>query len=107
MPDSAEIRNNRAGTLERLHQYEQAETEYRRALELKPDFAEARFNLGMLLLSAGLYAQGWQYYEARSEVFGEHGQLPFPQWKGEDLSGKSLLLLPDRKSTRLNSSHSP
>ncbi|CAN7687965.1 tetratricopeptide repeat protein [Caballeronia sp. LjRoot34] len=96
MPDSAEIRNNRAGTLERLHHYEQAEIEYRRALELKPDFAEARFNLGMLLLSAGRYTEGWQYYEARSEVFGEHGQLPFPQWNGEDLKGKTLLLLPEQ-----------
>jgi tetratricopeptide (TPR) repeat protein len=96
MPDSAEIRNNRAGTLERLHRYEQAEIEYRRALELKPDFAVARFNLGMLLLSAGRYAEGWEYYEARSEVFGEHGQLPFPQWNGEDLNGKTLLLLPEQ-----------
>ena len=92
MPDSAEIRNNRAGTLERLHRYEQAEIDYRRALELKPDFAEARFNLGMLLLSAGRYTEGWEYYEARSEAFGEHGQLPFPQWNGEDLNGKTLLL---------------
>ena len=96
MPDSAEIRNNRAGTLELLHQYEQAEIEYCRALELQPEFAEARFNLGMLLLSAGRYPEGWQYYEARSEVFGEHGQLPFPQWNGEDLSGKTLLLLPEQ-----------
>jgi len=96
MPNSAEIRNNRAGTLERLHQYEQAEIEYRRALELKPDFAEARFNLGMLLLSAGRYTEGWKYYEARSKAFGEHGQLPFPLWNGEDLSGKTLLLLPEQ-----------
>jgi tetratricopeptide (TPR) repeat protein len=96
MPDSAEIRNNRAGTLEQLHRYEQAEIEYRRALELKPDFAVARFNLGMLLLSAGRYTEGWEYYEARSEAFGEHGQLPFPQWNGEDLSGKTLLLLPEQ-----------
>ena len=96
MPDSAEIRNNRAGTLERLHQYEQAEIEYRRALKLKPDFAGTRFNLGMLLVSAGRYTEGWEYYEARSEAFGEHKQLPFPQWKGEDLSGKTLLLLPEQ-----------
>ena len=96
MPDSAEIRNNRAGTLERLHRYEQAEIDYRRALELKPEFAEARFNLGMLLLSDGRYSEGWGYYEARSEVFGEHGQLPLPQWDGQDLNGKTLLLLPEQ-----------
>jgi len=96
MADSAEIRNNRAGTLERLQRYAEAEIDYRRALELKPRFAEARFNLGMLLLSAGRYTEGWEYYEARSEAFGEHGQLPFPQWNGEDLNGKTLLLLPEQ-----------
>lgn len=96
LPDSAEIRNNRAGTLEHLQQYEQAEIEYRRALELKPDFAEARFNLGLLLLAAGRYTEGWTYYEARSKAFGENERLPFPQWNGEDLSGKTLLLLPEQ-----------
>jgi tetratricopeptide (TPR) repeat protein len=84
------------GTLEQLQQYEQAEIEYRHALELKPDFTEARFNLGLLLLAAGRYTEGWTYYEARSKAFGEDERLPFPQWNGEDLSGKTLLLLPEQ-----------
>jgi tetratricopeptide (TPR) repeat protein len=96
MPDSAEVHGNLAGTLEYTRQYEQAEIEYRRALELRPDFVEARFNLGLFLLAAGRYEEGWPYYEARSQVFREHGTLPFPQWNGEDLQGKTLLLLPEQ-----------
>jgi Tetratricopeptide repeat len=96
MPDSADVHCNLAGTLEYAGQYEQAEIEYRRALELQPDFAVARFNLGLFLLASGRYEEGWPYYEARSRVFGEHGTLPFPQWNGEDLRGKSLLLLPEQ-----------
>ncbi len=96
MPDSAEVHGNLAGTLESTHQYEQAEIEYRRALELRPDFVEARFNLGLFLLAAGRYEEGWPLYEARSQVFREHGTLPFPQWNGEDLQGKTLLLLPEQ-----------
>ncbi|PCE22264.1 hypothetical protein BWP39_21555 [Paraburkholderia acidicola] len=96
MPASAEIRSNLAGVLEDLREYDTAEIEYRRALALRPDFVEARFDLGLLLLSAGRYAEGWVYYEARAQVFAEHGTLPFPQWNGEDLTGKSLLLLPEQ-----------
>jgi tetratricopeptide (TPR) repeat protein len=96
MPDSAEIRNNLAGALENIQQYEQTEVEYRRALALQPDFNEARFNLGLFLLAAGRYEEGWAHYEARSQVFREHGTLPFPHWDGEDLRGKTLLLLPEQ-----------
>jgi tetratricopeptide (TPR) repeat protein len=96
MPDSAEIRCNLAGALEYAQQYERAEIEYRHALELQPDFAIARFNLGLFLLAAGRYEEGWAHYEARSQVFQEHGTLPFPQWNGEDLRGKTLLLLPEQ-----------
>ena len=96
MPASAEIRSNLAGVLEDLREYDTAEIEYRRALAVRPDFAEARFDLGLLLLSAGRYAEGWACYEARAQVFAEHGTLPFSQWSGEDLSGKSLLLLPEQ-----------
>ena len=96
MPDSAQIRANLADTLESIQQYEAAEAEYRRALELDPACAEARYNYGLLLLAAGRYAEGWAYYEARSQVFREHGALPFARWNGEDLRGKTLLLLPEQ-----------
>lgn len=96
LPDAAQIRANLADTLEGLRRYEEAETEYRRALELQPDDPEVRFNYGLMLLAAGRYARAWPHYEARSQVFREHGALPFPQWRGEDLQGKTLLLLPEQ-----------
>lgn len=96
LPDAAQIRANLADTLEGLRRYEEAETEYRRALELQPDSPKMRFNYGLMLLAAGRYAEGWPYYEARAQVFHEHGALPFPQWRGEDLHGKTLLLLPEQ-----------
>jgi tetratricopeptide (TPR) repeat protein len=96
LPDSAEIRHSLADTLEELGQYDLAEVEYRRAIQLKPDFGAARFDLGLLLLAAGRYAEGWPYFEARAHVFREHGQLPFPKWNGEDLRGKTILLLPEQ-----------
>ena len=95
-PAAAKIRNNLAGMFEELEQYDRAEAEYRHALALQPDFAEARFNLGLLLLSGGHYSQGWQYYEARAQLFREHGSLPFPQWQGEDVTGKTFWLLPEQ-----------
>jgi hypothetical protein len=96
LPDAAQIRSNLADTLEGLQRYDEAETEYRRALELQPDNPEVRYNYGLMLLATGRYVQGWTYYEARSQVFHEHGALPFPQWSGEDLHGKTLLLLPEQ-----------
>lgn len=96
IPDSAEIRQNLAGVLETLGEYDRAEAEYRRVLELRPDFDEARFDFGLFLLAAGRYAEGWPFYEARLQVFREHGTLPFPRWSGEDLHGKTLLLLPEQ-----------
>ncbi|HEV2531751.1 glycosyltransferase family 9 protein, partial [Phenylobacterium sp.] len=41
------------------------------------------------------YAQGWPLYEARHdipELGAPRPDLPFPQWRGEDLAGKRLLI---------------
>ena len=58
-------------------------------------------NLGMLLLSLARYAEGWPYYEARYDTRLEAKwiplpELPFPQWAGEPLRGKSILLWPEQ-----------
>jgi len=94
--ESAEIHANLADTLESLHRSAEAQSAYRRALELKPELDIARFNLALILLAHGHYAQAWPLYEARGPLFGEHGTLPFPKWAGEALTGKSLLLLPEQ-----------
>lgn len=77
-----------------------AEAEFRRALALRPD-ADTRFNLACLLLGLGRYEEAWPLYEARHEPGRKTDPfpslaLPWPQWQGEDLAGKSLLILPEQ-----------
>jgi tetratricopeptide (TPR) repeat protein len=48
------------------------------------------------LLGSGEYAEGWQYYESRSDPTIPGAvtppMLPMPMWQGEDISGKRLLV---------------
>lgn len=70
----------------------QAETCFRRALALDPECSEAHYNLGYLQLRRGEFEPGWRGREARSgSLFA--GQLGFPRWQGEDLAGRSLLMV--------------
>lgn len=66
---------------------------YRKAIEMDPEYADAQMSLGMLLLKMGEFKEGWERYEYRWKS----GQLvprglKKPEWKGEDLSGKSILV---------------
>jgi tetratricopeptide (TPR) repeat protein len=79
----------------------EAEAEHclRRAIALNPDNAAARLNLGLLLLRQSRFEEGWPYYEARySPDIPDQIQDPYPinvpfaQWRGESLAGKSLLV---------------
>ena len=74
--------------------FAEAEAFFRAALAIDPSCAAPRHSLGALLLSDGRYAQGWPLWEARREVRGPEGnpRLSFPEWGGEDLSGKHLLV---------------
>jgi tetratricopeptide (TPR) repeat protein len=100
-PDLAEAHNNLGVALQDLGQSEDAVASYRRALEIKPDFPEANFNLSLLLLSLGQYAEAWPKYEARYHsnfkgIIAIPPDVSFPQWQGEPLTGKSLLIWPEQ-----------
>jgi tetratricopeptide (TPR) repeat protein len=100
-PDLAEAHTNLGILLTEIQRLTEAEDSYRRALEHQPNYAEAHYNLGSLLLSLGRYAEAWTYYEHRynANIKKDGGTLPllpFPQWRGESLKGKSLLLWPEQ-----------
>ena len=100
-PDSADTHNNLGNLLKETDRRPEAEAAYRRALELRPDYAAANYNLGFLLLAMGQYAEGWRRCESRYDVsVGESNvaipDLPYPQWRGESLAGKSLLIWPEQ-----------
>jgi hypothetical protein len=73
---------------------EAAEDPYRRTIALQPDHPTARLDLGLTLLGMGRYTEGWTLYEtrrARTRMLAAN--LPFPEWRGEPLAGKRLLVL--------------
>lgn len=96
-PDDAIICSNSGALLATLKRDEQAEQLFRQAIALSPGYALAHLNLAQLLLSQGRYREGWVHYEARYAA-ALPDQVPFPshlscpQWRGESLAGKSLLV---------------
>lgn len=79
----------------------QAEQCFRQAIALAPTHPLARVNLGYLLLGQGRLTEGWIHHEARYAVgLAKRAtippELPFPQWQGEALTGRSLLLWPEQ-----------
>lgn len=84
-------------TLGNIHKFEgrltQAINSYRLAVRAMPDYADGHLMLGMALLKAGFLQEGWKEYEWRwkTEQLPAR-QLKCPQWNGEDLSGKTILV---------------
>ena len=70
---------------------------YQKALAVNPDYHEAGLNYAILLLSLGLFEQGWKAYEHRIPWLGLNRELNlFPRWQGEPLSGKSILVVTEQ-----------
>jgi tetratricopeptide (TPR) repeat protein len=72
---------------------DEAETVLRAAVAADPSRAHARHTLGMTLLQAGKYAEGWRFYEARRELHRAAPPPALPEWRGEDLTGQRLLVI--------------
>ncbi|MFZ3584634.1 hypothetical protein ACOI1H_21105 [Loktanella sp. DJP18] len=67
------------------------------ALARYPDDAELRMQLAFAQLGAGDHAAGLENYKARWRA-GElkPRDLPFPEWQGEPLDGKTVAVLPEQ-----------
>lgn len=76
-----------------LADLESAERHLRVALEAEPASALAKFRLSTVLLAQGRYAEAWPLWESRpSRLASPLRELRFPEWRGEPLSGRSILL---------------
>jgi hypothetical protein len=66
---------------------------YRMSVEKDPDYADGHMALGMMLLKDEQLKEGWGHYEHRwkSQQLKPRG-LTCPQWKGQNLEGKSILV---------------
>jgi FkbM family methyltransferase len=97
-PDFADAHSNLGILLQRLGRFGEAEAAYRRAIELNPGCTDAKLNLGLMLLALGRYAEAWPWHEARHfpDNKARRAMQPpfsFPQWQGEPLAGKSLVVV--------------
>lgn len=66
---------------------------YRQAVKSDPEYADGQMALGMSLLKAGHLQEGWEKFEWRwkTDQMAPRG-LKKPQWKGEDLTNKTILI---------------
>ena len=72
---------------------EEAEAVLRRSMAANPAALHSRHTLGMTLLQAGKYAEGWRHYEARFQVLDKPPPPDLPEWRGESLAGKRLIVV--------------
>ena len=70
-----------------------------RSIQLDPTNITAQFNLAVAYLLKGDYVNGWSQYEARWQYEHLNGLLPNltqPRWTGQDLTGKTILVLAEQ-----------
>ena len=103
-PDYIEAWTNKAASLQQLHRFEDAAATYRHIKTIAPDDAETDWNLSLLQLLTGNFADGWAGREARWNARRAETSLTFagPRWRGEagiasepDIAGKTILIYMD------------
>jgi len=93
-PDYAAAHANLGQALQDLGDDRGAEDSFTRALSFDPTESIARFNRAILRLRQGRLAEGWADYADRfaSGRLGPPRRLPIPEWTGEDLANRRILL---------------
>jgi hypothetical protein len=76
-----------------LMRLEVAHSAYQRALEVKPDYVQAKWRCSVIALLKGEFDRAWADYELR-HLSEDRPQRHFQQarWRGESLAGKTLLV---------------
>ena len=95
-PDSAAAFNNYGNVMREMGYPARAIPFLQHAAVLEPTNVTAQFNLAVAYLLMGDYARGWPAYESRwnyEHLAGTMPQWSQPQWQGEDLQGKTILVV--------------
>lgn len=96
-PENPASHANLATALMDLGRIEEAEASCRSALKLSAGHPYANGTLGVLLLRTGRYQEAWPHYLKRpAESLESSLGKTFSYWAGEDLTGKSLLILDEQ-----------
>nr|WP_322043960.1 hypothetical protein [Paraburkholderia sp. J67] len=95
-PHNALALNNLAMACKEAQHWDEAERTARAACQYAPNDASIRLNLSMTQLLRGNFADGWADHELRwqgaSELASGRPVFPKPQWLGEPLAGRTLLV---------------
>ena len=93
-PKSCALLQNCARAAYELNHYQEALHLIEYARTLKPDDISLRYDHAIVLLATGNYAYGFRLYESRWHKPDKQSfALPYPQWRGEPLRNKTILLL--------------
>ena len=79
-------------SLKDLGRLDEAIAAYQEASRHAQDFAEAHYGEGYARLLAGDFANGWRLYEWRRRLFPQRVAYRQPQWTGQDIAGRTLLI---------------
>ncbi|HEY3948742.1 tetratricopeptide repeat protein [Phenylobacterium sp.] len=90
-PQSAKRQEALGIHLRTVRDWDAAEAAYRRALALDPA-SQAAVDLAFVLLAQGRYPEGWSFYESRARRAKMAKRFGTPEWQGEPLAGKRLLI---------------
>ncbi|QXE86212.1 tetratricopeptide repeat protein [Geomonas nitrogeniifigens] len=94
-PSLQKARYNLATACKDLGRFQEALSEFREVVRRFPDYADAHWNLAVLLLMTGELPQGWREFSWR---FKKSSSAPLrrwqehPAWDGAPLSGRTILL---------------
>jgi Tfp pilus assembly protein PilF len=92
-PGNPGIYENLGNALRETGRVGEAEAALRQALRLRPDFAEAHWDLAFALLLQGDFTRGFEEYEWRWRLADFPSRnFTAPLWEGQDLSGRTLLV---------------
>lgn len=90
---SAGLYTNFGTVLKELGELDEAHKFLITATKLAPDYADAHWNLSLLLLLQGNYEEGWKEYEWRKKIPSiKIQQFSKPEWDGSAQPGKTLLI---------------
>ncbi|RMH18233.1 MAG: tetratricopeptide repeat protein, partial [Gammaproteobacteria bacterium] len=96
-PESAELLNDLGEAFAKMGDIAQAESSYRKAIDTDPQYHRAHWNLSLLLLLTGRLGEGWKEYEhGRLAGFRRNEHEDIPEWTGEPLHNKRILLYGDQ-----------
>jgi Flp pilus assembly protein TadD len=95
---------NLGSALRDLGHFADARSAFQRVLDQRPDHAETHWNVGMLQLMEGKFAEGWHEYEWRRTVknsgwqlmIGKHHVLNQARWVGGDAAGRRIYIFAEQ-----------